>query len=264
MSKCGVYRIKCLRNGRFYVGSSKDVYVRVHQHLLNLRRGSHVNVILQRVFNKHGEETLEFKFKLTRTLKGAHRLEQHYLDLYRSDPKCMNIGRSVWGGDNLTNHPKRDSIVRKIQTSLNDRIDRMSDSERRATYSRAGEKNPMYGKHHTEDTRRKISAAHSGNHYCLGVKKSEIGRQNIAKAAQRRVASPDYVNPFQGRHHSKKTKQILSDANKGNVPPNARPVKIGKKTYRSLTAAARGIGVVPATVLYRIRSKHFTDYSYVG
>ncbi|MEZ4708808.1 MAG: NUMOD3 domain-containing DNA-binding protein [Caldilineaceae bacterium] len=75
-------------------------------------------------------------------------------------------------------------------------------------------------------------------------------------------------NPFFDKPHSKKTKQKLSQLAKsryenGAISGNARKVMIGKQVYESVTEAARQLGVVPATIIYRIKSKHFDNYSYI-
>ena len=42
---------------------------------------------------------------------------------------------------------------------------RTDETRRKTSESMTGEKNPMYGKHHSEDTRRKMSEAHKGKIY---------------------------------------------------------------------------------------------------
>lgn len=39
--------------------------------------------------------------------------------------------------------------------------------------------------------------------------------------------------------------------------------KITGVEYDSVTEAARQLGVCPATIIYRIKSKHFANYNYV-
>ena len=65
-------------------------------------------------------------------------------------------------------------------------------------YGRCGESNPFYGKHHSEETKQKISESKQGKNY---------GRcgENA---------------PMYGKHHSEETKQKLSEATKGNNNPN--------------------------------------------
>lgn len=51
---CGVYRITCTANGRFYIGSSVDANERWSAHWRELGRGKHVNPKMQAAWNKYG------------------------------------------------------------------------------------------------------------------------------------------------------------------------------------------------------------------
>lgn len=53
---CGIYRIVCTKNGRFYYGSSVNINKRWIKHRCDLKNNKHQNIILQRCFNKHGEK----------------------------------------------------------------------------------------------------------------------------------------------------------------------------------------------------------------
>ena len=55
-NKAGVYIMYC--NGHYYVGSSKNIYVRLKEHKNSLKRCKHYNEHLQRVYSKYGEESL--------------------------------------------------------------------------------------------------------------------------------------------------------------------------------------------------------------
>lgn len=48
----------------------------------------------------------------------------------------------------------------------------------------------------------------------------------------------------------------------GKKPVNSKKVKIDNIIYESLTEASRKLNVVPATILYRIRSKNYPTYEY--
>lgn len=56
----GVYAIVNILNNKKYIGSSSDIRKRYRQHYSNLSKNSHINVHLQRAFNKYGESYFEF------------------------------------------------------------------------------------------------------------------------------------------------------------------------------------------------------------
>ena len=61
MMKSGIYQINCKNSKEFYIGSAKDLNHRWNTHLYCLKNNKHHNIILQRKFNKYGEENFEFK-----------------------------------------------------------------------------------------------------------------------------------------------------------------------------------------------------------
>lgn len=62
-----------------------------------------------------------------------------------------------------------------------------------------GKNNPMYGKHHSEETRKKMSE--------IASNRSEETHKKMSESAKRRVER-DGV-PFKGKHHSEETKEKL-------------------------------------------------------
>lgn len=60
----GIYKILCVKNGQYYIGSSKDIKARWECHLSHLRRGVHHSAYLQNSYNKYGETSLEFSIIL--------------------------------------------------------------------------------------------------------------------------------------------------------------------------------------------------------
>lgn len=62
--KTGLYKITA-PNGKFYIGSTTQTFKkRWNAHRSNLRRGCHRNKILQRAWNKYGEENMTFSILL--------------------------------------------------------------------------------------------------------------------------------------------------------------------------------------------------------
>jgi len=62
MSKtCGIYRIVHTESNRTYIGSSKNIEVRLRRHRYDLNRGKHFNAYLKRSWNKYNPEAFVFE-----------------------------------------------------------------------------------------------------------------------------------------------------------------------------------------------------------
>jgi len=87
----GIYRIVCVKNGRYYFGSSEHINHRWTVHKRQLRNGEHFNPIVQNVYNKHGEAS--FRFELTELVPKDKLLdvEDVYLAEHVGKSNCMNI-----------------------------------------------------------------------------------------------------------------------------------------------------------------------------
>lgn len=72
---CGIYKITCLGNNKFYIGSSKDIGSRWSHHLSDLRLGKHHSIYLQRCYNKYGERSIIFSI--------LHRMDEYNETLLR-------------------------------------------------------------------------------------------------------------------------------------------------------------------------------------
>jgi|SRR5580700_4878603 group I intron endonuclease len=78
--KCGIYAIEQTGTSNRYIGSSKRIKSRWHQHRKLLRNGKHHSPRLQNSWSKHGEDA--FAFVVVEECDKADLLarEQHYLD----------------------------------------------------------------------------------------------------------------------------------------------------------------------------------------
>lgn len=84
----GIYKITNLTNNKVYIGSTKNIEHRFHEHLSKLKGGYHINKHLQAAFDKYGESN--FKFELLREASEGilRRAEQFYINKYQSiNPK---------------------------------------------------------------------------------------------------------------------------------------------------------------------------------
>jgi group I intron endonuclease len=93
--KCGVYEIKCLTNGRSYIGSSIDTVRRFKAHRWALARGAHANKKLQAAWNKYGAD--QFRFSVLISCQPDLQLffEQRVIDALRTVEAGFNLARSV-------------------------------------------------------------------------------------------------------------------------------------------------------------------------
>lgn len=90
----GIYKIVNKTNGKYYVGSSLHIFKRWGNHRKELNEHDHHNKHLESAWHKYGSSN--FDFLLIEECKGLTSdelldVEQHYLDIARSEPdKCYN------------------------------------------------------------------------------------------------------------------------------------------------------------------------------
>lgn len=112
-------------------------------------------------------------------------------------------------------------------------------------YDSRGENHYLYGKHHTEKTKQKISKTLKGKTL------TKEHRKKISKATKGKN------NPFYGKTHTKKIKQKLSNLHSGKNSPRARAVihlKTGK-TYDTMQEAEKETGENHRTISYHCLGK---------
>lgn len=80
----GIYQIKCISNGKIYIGSAADLYNRCEQHKRSLRRANHSNAHLQAAWNKYSEDNFEFTVLEFTERSDLLRAEQYWLDKTQS------------------------------------------------------------------------------------------------------------------------------------------------------------------------------------
>lgn len=88
---CGIYRITCTANGKYYIGSSIKMSVRCSLHRIFLRKGEHHCHHLQRCWNKYGEGA--FRFEVVLICEEAVRLEKEQQLLDEAGPELLNASR---------------------------------------------------------------------------------------------------------------------------------------------------------------------------
>ena len=214
MVTTGVYGLANGENGKLYVGSAGNVEVRFRKHLGQLRRGTHCNAHLQRAFRVAPGNWVFCVLEVCDHSELASR-EQYWLDVLQSydqrngynimrrcyeSPlrgrdawnKGMNTGQVPW---NYGQHMSVESRAKMRDAKLGThRSDGTKDKISRSMIRLVGADGRnlewqrrlhggMLGKHHSDETRRKLRAARvvQGNPLANPVtlqKKVETGRRN--------------------------------------------------------------------------------------
>lgn len=198
----GIYQILNKVNGKRYVGSSINLEARWGAHLRSLRRGQHCNPHLQCAFDKYGEEC--FAFEVLEHVEHLVQLiprEQHYLDAPNPEYNtCPTAGSPL--GRRAT-----------------------EETRKRLSEALSGEKNPQWGKHPSEETRRKQSVAARAR---TGKRSANYGKRFSAEYRAK-------IGRAQlGKRHSAERCRRISDALKGHP--------VTEETRQKLREAAKGQG----------------------
>ena len=114
----GVYKITntLCPEGKYYIGYSCNVKLRWQKHKYKLKTGKHVNIYLQRVYNKYGADYLKYEIlHACETKEEAQEYETSYLQDLTIRDKLYNLLYDSIGGDTITHHPNREQIIEKIK-----------------------------------------------------------------------------------------------------------------------------------------------------
>lgn len=272
--KIGIYKIINIKNNKFYIGSSKNLEKRWKIHLSNLKRNKHVNCILQRAWNKYGEDSFIFQIVEDCSVEKLFEREQYYIDELK--PK-YNIGLNAFGGDNLTNNPNRKNIIENIVIGLYKRYQNMSDEEKlKRSENLKGDKNPNFGNNWTEEMKeqarqRTIKYFIENENYKKGKKHNEIFGEEKSKEISEKMskfASTRFgeKNSFFGKCHTEEFKENARKRRKDKYFGEQNiPFTIDDKEYKSLGVASKELNIPLTTIRWRIKSKNkkFENYKYI-
>ena len=162
------------------------------------------------------------------TQEQAEKIERELILLYKSYDKKHGYNKALGG------HALSEESRRKIAQTRRER----------------GIKHPNLGKHLSDETKKKISIAHTGLHY----KVSEEGRHNISKAKR------GTLNPNYGKGMSDKQKQLLVSINEKPVIQ----VADGKEVwYRSAKAAGDATGISSCNITRVCKGTRMSAGGYV-
>jgi len=277
MINSGIYKITNTKNGKFYIGSSVNIQKRWNAHKRALRKNKHENILLQRSWNKYGEEY--FQFEIIEETNDVLLQEQHYLDeLKPYDPKIgFNIGKQATGGDNLTNHPDKENIITQIKQTCKTRYANMSEEEKQQRSNAVkGDKNPNFGNKWNAKQRKRMSKYMTGRKH--SAKTIELISNNTKQMWQNEESRKKLIeartgekNHFYGKKHSEESlnkirlKKLSQLYEKPIEEMNCNIVKIKNKIYVGIEFAAIMSGISQNTIRYRCNNnkEKWNDFQFL-
>lgn len=188
----GIYKIVNKVNGKYYVGSSNDVcgkFGRWYEHRKKLINNTHVNEYLQNAWNKYGEFSFDFLIIEQCKTNQLLSIEQKYLDIAKNEKqKCYNLSFKSSVPEMNDQTKLKISIKMKHVCST---IDYRNDMSQRVL----GTKNPFYGKHHTDDTKKLLSVRSSGKKIgAKKVKQIDLKTNEVIKVWESAVSAHKYFS----------------------------------------------------------------------
>jgi len=233
-----------------YVGSAKHFLNRRDKHWQQLKLGTHGNVKLTRSVRKHGIEN--FTFEVLEFIPYERTViidrENFWMHELNSKINGYNIADASFG-DTLTNHPNRDEIIAKRTRTVKLNNSKLTKVELKEKHGSVGKLNGRY-----------INGMNGGK-WCPVCSKIII--QKASKVCSNCLDRTGVRNSFFSKKHTEETKQKISSANLGKIPPNRVKIKVRNTIYKSATEASKYSNCTVMTVLNRARSDKFKDYNFV-
>lgn len=169
----GIYCIENVINNKKYIGQSIEIENRWCKHRSELKKGKHDNDYLQKSWNKYGGNNFKFYILEECNVKDLDDRERYYIDVYHALDENYGYNLKTGGQDNNVvvsqdvKNKQRESLKKfyannpeaKKQKSIS-ALNQWSNTEIKKKI--CGKNNGMYGKHHTDETKNKISAAKKG------------------------------------------------------------------------------------------------------
>lgn len=261
-----IYKITCVENQKFYIGSTVNKNQRWARHRKDLRAGAHKNKNMQASWNKYGEAAFEFAVveEVFDTVL-LMQVEQRHLDACVGQPDCFNHNKfadAPWRGKSGAETPSY-GLRHSEETRA-----RISEKVR-------GENHPNWGKTIPPETAAKIRATNLAYPHA-DRKHTPEEIEKIAAAGRRRPQSAltraKRIVSMQGHEVSSTTRMKISQSLSGENHPyygKKRSVEFSEKVshpvqtispegvitpYPSITALREALGLKAPTVNRALKS----------
>lgn len=151
----GIYEIINRKNNYKYIGYAKNIEQRWKHHIYNLNKNTHDNGYLQNAWNKYGEKNFSFSIIEECKENKLIKKEKYYIKKLKTvRPNGYNLSEGGLG--NTGWKPSEETLLKKSNSVL-------------------GNKNPMWGRKHSEKTRILFSKQRRGTKNGIG-NKNNLGK----------------------------------------------------------------------------------------
>ena len=190
-NQSGIYKLTI--NNKFYIGSAKNIGIRLSKHLLDLERNLHHSIYLQRAWNKYQNINIE----IIEICDNIIEREQYYIDilqphfnLCKNATNCNGIKRSENHKNKISEHHKNNKEY--WDNIYANRIINHSDETKEKI------RIASIGRQFSKETRNKISKAKVlSNEIILKIKQLRLSEVSISKTAQQLGISTSSVKRYQ-------------------------------------------------------------------
>jgi group I intron endonuclease len=215
MKIIGIYIIQNLKNEKVYIGQSVDCEKRINGHIFRLKRNQHKNNYLQKSFNKHGIENFKFEILKECQKENLDDLERFFIRVYYSWKREFGYNNTFGGHfGEITNDSKKKQLKNSFHNGHHKHSEETKEYIRqlKKEYYKNFDNRLFKEKNHMFGQKWEDHPEWSRNSCVFGMKKEN--------------------HPLWGKHHSEKSKQLMSE--------KAKIRKISDETRQKYTKSRLG------------------------
>lgn len=217
----GIYCIENIITKKKYIGQSKNIFYRWRKHINALNTNTHENNYLQNSWNKYRQDNFKFYIVEECDFDLLNDKEIQYINYYNTLDRDFGYNLKT-GGQNCPTY-YTEEIKEKMSESIRRSYENSDLRQRRSETTKLYWENPenkarilkennvMFGKHHTDEAKRKMSDVKKSKHnipYNKNLNKVFCEELNIEFANATQAAkelsldSSGIIKTCRGEHHT--------------------------------------------------------------